>query len=155
MRAVAQPSPHLAAAERLSRAPFYNAVLRTTCASTMFDGGHAVNALPQRARVNVNCRMLPFESPDSVEATIRRVLADPLITVTRATPASLSPPSPLAGEFARAVEAATAASWPGVPVIPYMEPGGTDGKFFRNAKWAFARWRWKSAQVKSGRFWAR
>lgn len=133
MRAVAQPRLHLAAAERLSRAPFYNAVLRTTCVTTMFDGGHAVNALPQRARVNVNCRMLPFESPDSVEATIRRVLADPLITVTRATSARLSPQSPLAGEFLRAVEAATAASWPGVPVIPYMEPGGTDGIFFRNA----------------------
>ena len=133
MRAVAQPRPNRAAAERLSQAPFYNAVLRTTCVTTTFDGGHAPNALPQRARANVNCRMLPFESPDSVEATIRRIVADPLITVTRVGEAVLSPPSPLAGEFARAAEAAAAASWPGVPVIPYMEPGGTDGKFFRNA----------------------
>ena len=133
MRALAQPRPNRSAAERLSRAPFYNAVLRTTCVTTTFEGGHAPNALPQRARVNVNCRMLPFESPDSVEATIRRIVADPLITVTRASQAVVSPPSPLTGEFARAVEAATAVSWPGVPVVPYMEPGGTDGKFFLNA----------------------
>ena len=101
-------------------------------------GGHSSqpvpeNALPQRARANLNCRMLPFESPDSVEATIRRVVADRLVTVTIAHRALLSPPSPLGGEFASAVEAATAESWPGVPVIPHMEPGGTDGKFFRNA----------------------
>ena len=133
MRAVARPSPDLAAAERLSRTPLYNAVLRTTCVTTMFEGGHAPNALPQRARATVNCRMLPFESPDSVEATIRRVVADRMVTVSELHKPLLSPPSPLAGEFATAVEAATAESWPGVPVIPYMEPGGTDGKFFRNA----------------------
>ena len=123
------PTPFQASA----RAPFYNAVLRTTCVTTTFEGGHAANALPQRARANVNCRMLPFESADSVEATIRRVLADRLVTVTRLHEPLVSPPSPLTGEFASAVEAVTAAMWPGVPVIPYMEPGGTDGKFFRNA----------------------
>ena len=133
MRAVARPVPDRAAAERLSKAPFLNAVLRTTCTTTMFDGGHAPNALPQRARVNVNCRMLPFESADTVQATIRRVLADSLITVTLVGNALVSPPSPITGELVRAAEAVTAAMWPGVPVIPYMEPGGTDGKFFRNA----------------------
>ena len=133
MRAVSRKSPDRAAAERLSRAPFHNAVLRTTCVTTTFEGGHAPNALPQRARANVNCRMLPFESADSVEATIRRVLADRLVTVTRLHEPLVSPPSPLMGEFASAVEAVTATMWPGVPVIPYMEPGGTDGKFFRNA----------------------
>ena len=77
--------------------------------------------------------MLPFESADSVKARIRRVLAGRLVTVTRVREPLVSPPSPLTGEFAHAVEAVTAAIWPGVPVIPYMEPGGTDGKFFRNA----------------------
>lgn len=64
----------------------------------------------------MNCRMLPSESPDSVEATIRRIVADPLITVTRAHAALVSPLSPLTGEFASAVEAVTAAMWPVVPV---------------------------------------
>ncbi len=133
MRAVARETPDPDAAERLSKSAFYNATLRTTCVTTTFEGGHAVNALPQRARVNVNCRMLPFESPDSVEATLRRVLADPLIVLTRATAARLSPPSPLSGELLRAAEAVTASMWPGVPVVPYLETGGTDGLYFRNA----------------------
>ena len=133
MRAVAAESPDLAAAERLSGSAFNNAMLRTTCVATTFEGGHAVNALPQRARVNVNCRMLPFESPDTVEATIRRVLADPLIVVKRSTEARLSPPSPLSGEFTRAAEKVTSELWHGVPVIPYMETGATDGLYFRNA----------------------
>ena len=60
--------------------------------------------------------MLPSESPDSVEATIRRIVADPLITVARAHAALVSPLSPLTGEFASAVEAVTAAMWPVVPV---------------------------------------
>lgn len=133
MRAVSGASPDAAAAERLSKSAFFNAMLRTTCVATMFDGGHAVNALPQRARVNVNCRMLPFESPDTVEAAIRRVVADTLIRVTRSSEARLSPPSPLSGEFTKAAEAVTSAMWPGVPVIPYMETGATDGLYFRNA----------------------
>ena len=132
MRAMASESPDPAAAERLARSAFYNAMLRTTCVTTMFDGGHAVNALPQRARVNVNCRMLPFESPDTVEATIRRIIADSLIVIKRSSEARLSPPSPLSGEFTRAAEKVTAEMWPGVPVIPYMETGATDGLYFRN-----------------------
>ena len=133
MGAVAGAAPDPDAAERLSRSAFYNAIIRTTCVATTFEGGHAVNALPQRARVNVNCRMLPFESPDSVEATIRRVLADSLMVVKRSSEPRLSPPSSLSGEFTRAAEAVTRAMWPGVPVIPYMETGATDGLFFRNA----------------------
>ena len=133
MRTVVSGKPDRAAADRLARSPFYNAMLRTTCVATTIEGGHAVNALPQRARVNVNCRMLPFESPDSVEATIRRVIADPQIKLTRTSTAKLSPPSPLSGEFTQAVEKVTSEMWPGVPVIPYMETGATDGLSFRNA----------------------
>ena len=133
MRAVVAGTADPAAADRLARSPFYNAMLRTTCVATTIEGGHAVNALPQRTRVNVNCRMLPFESPDSIEATIRRVLDDAQIKVTRTSEARLSPPSPLSGEFTQAAEKVTTEMWPGVPVVPYMETGATDGLFFRNA----------------------
>ena len=66
-----------AAARRLAnRSPFYNALLRTTCVATLIEGGHAVNALPQRAVATINCRILPGVDPASVEQTIRRVVAD-------------------------------------------------------------------------------
>lgn len=122
-----------AAATRLSTSPFYNALLRTTCVATTIEGGHAVNALPQRARANVNCRMLPFESPDSVEATVTRVVADTGVTVTRVTKPRLSPPSPLDRELFATIERVSASMWPDAVVVPYMETGGTDGIYLRNA----------------------
>jgi hypothetical protein len=60
-----------AAARRLAASsPFYNAMMRTTCVATILQGGHAVNALPQRATANVNCRMLPEYTPEEVLATL-------------------------------------------------------------------------------------
>jgi len=131
--AAARVPPDAAAIARLSASPFYNAQLRTTCVATMLDGGHAENALPQRARATVNCRMLPDEVPAEVEATIRRVLADDRIQVSVISAAEPGPASPLAPEVMEVVSRTTAALWPGVPVLPVMETGATDGKFLRAA----------------------
>ena len=105
--------------------------------TTTFEGGHAANALPQRARANVNCRMWPFESADSVEATIRRVLADGLVTVTRMHEPLVNPPSPLTGEFASAVEAVTKANvtMRSTAVVASRMPyGGAAARCFRRAR---------------------
>ena len=63
------------------RSPYYNAMMRTTCVATLLEGGHATNALPQMARANVNCRILPGVSPASVKDKLVEVLADPKIAV--------------------------------------------------------------------------
>src|SRR6185436_3386846 len=76
MRTIARNPNDSATAARLSVSPFYNAQLRTTCTPTMVEAGHAPNALPQRARAIVNCRILPGESSDDVKATLTRVVAD-------------------------------------------------------------------------------
>ncbi|NBW87736.1 MAG: hypothetical protein EBR23_13160, partial [Planctomycetia bacterium] len=62
MQAVLREPPDAAALARLSSRPMFNALLRTTCVATMLDAGHATNALPQRARAVVNCRILPGEA---------------------------------------------------------------------------------------------
>jgi len=133
MRAVASDSPDPGAIARLSAIPAYNAQLRTTCVATMLQGGHAVNALPQLARANVNCRILPGEPVDEVKSTLVRALADDKIDVTPVGTAVLSPPSALTPQVLGAVQAVTAQLWPGVPVIPIMSSGGTDGSHLRNA----------------------
>jgi acetylornithine deacetylase/succinyl-diaminopimelate desuccinylase-like protein len=133
MKAAARVPPDAAAVARLSASAFYNAQLRTTCVVTQIDGGHAENALPQRARATVNCRMLPDEVPAEVEETIRRVLADQQIRVSVLTPAVPGPASPLTPAVMQVVEKVTAELWPGVPVAPVMETGATDGKFLRSA----------------------
>lgn len=122
------------AAARLARvSPFYNAQLRTTCVATMIEGGHAVNALPQRVTATVNCRILPDIDPKEVERTIRAVVADTAVVVSRADTARPSPPSPMPAQVERAIRDVTASLWGPLPIIPVMETGATDGLFLRNA----------------------
>jgi acetylornithine deacetylase/succinyl-diaminopimelate desuccinylase-like protein len=133
MRAVSKNPLDRAALSRLSRSTHDNALLRTTCVATRLEGGHADNALPQLARAVVNCRILPGESPSEVRSTLIRVLADSKISVTAMEDAVASAPSPLRPEVMSAVERATNLMWPGVPVIPVMSTGATDGLYLRNA----------------------
>ncbi len=133
MRAVADDPSDSAAAARLSASPFTNALLRTTCVATRLEAGHADNALPQRASATVNCRILPGGSPDEVEAVVREVLADEGITITRVNTPTASPPSPLTPAVLELIERITAEMWPGVPVVPEMSTGATDGLYVRNA----------------------
>jgi acetylornithine deacetylase/succinyl-diaminopimelate desuccinylase-like protein len=133
MRAVAEGRADASAIERLSAKPGYNAQLRTTCVATLVEAGHAANALPQTARATVNCRVLPGEPIVEVESTLRRVLADEQISVTRSGTPTPGPPSPLRTDIMQTIEELTAQFWPGIPVIPSMVTGATDGRFLRNA----------------------
>src|SRR5258706_6475310 len=106
--------------------------MRTTCVATRIDGGHATNALPQTARANVNCRVLPGESIDGVRDEIAKAIANPNISVTRTSDPVPSPPSPLRPDVVQAIEKLTAEGWPGIPVVPSMSTGATDSRFVRN-----------------------
>ena len=133
MAAVVKDQSDKDAAAGLSRSPYYNALLRTTCVATQLQAGHAENALPQTASVTVNCRVLPGESIDGVEQTLRRVLDDPAIQLTRVGIARPSEPSPLTPELLATVERITEEMWNGVKVLPTMVTGATDGLYLRNA----------------------
>jgi acetylornithine deacetylase/succinyl-diaminopimelate desuccinylase-like protein len=132
-KAVAHGEPDAAAAARLAAVPLYNAMLRTTCVATMAEAGHAPNALPQRATANVNCRILPGEDPQAVQQALVRVIGNSKISVTPVAEAKPSPPSPLTPEIMQTITRVTEEMWPGVPVIPFMSTGATDGLYFRQA----------------------
>jgi acetylornithine deacetylase/succinyl-diaminopimelate desuccinylase-like protein len=133
LHAAAATPPDPRAIARLSRDPWYNAQMRTTCVATMLAGGHAPNALPQTARANVNCRRLPGVSAESVMAVLRQVIRDTSVVITVANASPQSPPSPLRADVEGAVRAASAAIKADLPIVPVMETGATDGLFFRNA----------------------
>jgi acetylornithine deacetylase/succinyl-diaminopimelate desuccinylase-like protein len=134
MRAVAAPNPsRQAIAQLASSSPYYNALMRTTCVATRLEGGHANNALPQLAAANVNCRILPGESPAAVKSRLESVLADPKISVSFVDSAKPSTPSPLTPAVMGPIESMTKALWPGVVVVPVMSTGATDGLYLRNA----------------------
>jgi acetylornithine deacetylase/succinyl-diaminopimelate desuccinylase-like protein len=135
MRAVARETPDLAAAARLSALlPYYNSMMRTTCVATRLLGGHAQNALPQLATANVNCRILPGESPVAVKDQLTEVLADPAIKVEFVDEAHPSKPSPLRPEVMGVIESLTKEMYPGVVVVPVMSTGATDGLYMRNGE---------------------
>ena len=131
MLAVAQTPPDPAALERLSREVETNILLRTTCTATEIEGGHAQNALPQRARATLQCRIIPGESQDSVRDTLTRVLEDPTIKISVLKAATPSPESPLSAGLISSVEKVAHESWPEVVVLPQMSAGATDSKYTR------------------------
>jgi acetylornithine deacetylase/succinyl-diaminopimelate desuccinylase-like protein len=129
----AQPLDTAAANRLAASSPYYNSMLRTTCVATMLSGGHAQNALPQSARANVNCRMLPDDTPQHVLETLQVAVADPQVSVTCAYASTAGPRSPLRKDVLDAVERVAGAMWPGVVVTPIMSTGATDGKYLRAA----------------------
>jgi len=132
MRALAAGRADAAAIARLTADPINNSMMRTTCVATVAAAGHAPNALPQRAKANINCRLLPDDAPEAVVATLRRAIADPAVSVTPVGNLKPVPPTQALHPGAMAaIGAAAEAVWPGVPLVPLMEPGGTDGVFFR------------------------
>ena len=133
LRGITRQPPDPAAVEYLSGFPGFNARMRTTCVATMLDGGHAENALPQRARATVNCRVLPGEPVEEVQRTLEAVVNNQQVTITPINDANQSPPSPLTPPILDAIESITDDMWPGVSVIPTMSTGATDGLYLRNA----------------------
>lgn len=136
MAAVARNPDDQAARARLDADDTYRAQLRTTCVATMAEAGHAPNALPQLARATVNCRILPGETPDEVRAALVRAIGDSAVAVTAITSAHAGRPSPMVPldpVVLATIERHTEAMWPGVPVVPFMSTGATDGLFFRAA----------------------
>ena len=133
MIAMAQSKLDPAAIRRLEASIFYNAMLHTTCVATMIDGGHAENALPQRAHAMIQCRMLPDDTQASVEATLKNTLADPAISISVITPAAPGPESVPTPAFIHKVEAVVESMWPNVPVVPDMDAGASDSKYTRGA----------------------
>ena len=133
MRRVLADPTDMEAVAHLAREPGYNSRLRTSCVATLLEGGHAPNALPQRATANVNCRILPDEEPADVLARLRAAAGDAEVTVTMDGTARNSPASPLTPEILGTIEDLTEETWPGVPVVPIMSTGATDALYLRNA----------------------
>jgi acetylornithine deacetylase/succinyl-diaminopimelate desuccinylase-like protein len=129
--AAAQPDP--AAAERMSQNVRLNALLRTTCVATLVSGGHAENALPQRARATIQCRMMPGDTEAGVQAALLGTLHDPAIKVTLDAAPIVSPESPPTPRIMDQFAALVHSMWPGVPVIPTMATGFSDDRRTRNA----------------------
>jgi acetylornithine deacetylase/succinyl-diaminopimelate desuccinylase-like protein len=143
MKAMLKNPPDAEAVARLSQDPIDNSTTHTTCVATRFNAGHANNALPQRAEATVNCRIEPGHSGEEVRQVLIQVLADPKITVRyidnfrnvsdTAPDRKSLPPPPLRRDVFGPLEKITSEMWPGIPVIPEMATGASDGVYTMGA----------------------
>lgn len=133
MAGIVLSTPATGAEARLSENAYYNALLHTTCVATMLDAGHAENALPQTAKALVNCRILPGQDPEKIKEKLIEIFDNKDISVTPVNQASQSQPTSLNPVVIDPIEVITEQMWPGVPVIPTMSTGATDGYRTRNA----------------------
>ena len=134
MLAVVKNPEDSAAVALLDKNTDWHAMLRTTCVATMLSAGHATNALPQRARANINCRIFPGVARDSIQAQLVKLVEDPAIAVTiPEVRGPIANPAPLTPQILKPIEKVADEMWPGVPLIPTLEPGATDAQFLNPA----------------------
>ncbi len=139
MQLILENPPDLAAVARLSQDPVAIPTLHTTCVATRLAAGHANNALPQTAQAIVNCRILPGHSAEEVRQKLVELVADPKITVQymgalggvtdHAAQSEPRASPPLRPDVIAPLEKVTEEMWPGVPVIPDMATGASDGVY--------------------------
>ena len=132
MRKFAENPKDKKAIKELSSHPEYVGQLRTTCVATMLDGGHALNALPQRAEMNVNCRIFPGVDPADVQAKLVELIDNPEATVELRDPVNYSDASPLRDDVVGAVRKALDRRYPDVAIVPEMSAGASDSLHFRS-----------------------
>ena len=117
----------------LSANPATVGKIGTTCVVTMINGGHGLNALPQRATANINCRIFPGHKPAEIMAELQQAAADPAISFKDVTEGSISTDaSPMRSDFVSAVKKALSGPYPGVPIFPAMSSGASDSMWFRH-----------------------
>ena len=130
MVALSKNSSDKAAEAIVSKDRSYHSMLCTTCVATLLEGGHANNALPQRAVANVNCRIFPGETVEMTQAALVAAIGDTDVKVTAVPPIRpLAVPPPLDAKIIGPAETLVAKYFPGVPLIPSMSTGATDGIF--------------------------
>ncbi|MBS0379392.1 MAG: M20/M25/M40 family metallo-hydrolase [Proteobacteria bacterium] len=134
MERVAADPTDAAAVALLDQDKNLHAMLRTTCVATMLSGGHATNALPQRARANINCRIMPGVSREAIKQRLAEVIHDPQVAITiPEVRGPLAQPSPLTAQILKPIETVAHELWPGVPIVPALEPGASDAQFLNPA----------------------
>lgn len=117
---------------KLSKSDNTNALLRTTMASTVIEGGIKENVLPQNAKALVNFRILPGESIDSVTERVRKTINDEQIKI-KAVSNSWNPSeiSDIESEVYKSIGRAARATFPNVIITPYLVVGSTDSRYYQ------------------------
>jgi acetylornithine deacetylase/succinyl-diaminopimelate desuccinylase-like protein len=107
---------------------YLNALIHTTCVTTMLQASPRANVLPTTAEAMVNCRILPDETPEQVHATLERTIGDPAVAVTpEPRTGGVAPLTEIDAAVMDAVRNA-ATRWSGAAVYSTMLIGSSDSR---------------------------
>ncbi len=115
----------------VSRDKAFHSTLRTTCVATLLNAGHAENALPQRATANVNCRIFPGETVEQTRDRLQALAGDKVKVTLNPPVRPLAVPPPLDPKIIDPAKRLAAKYFPGMPLVPLMSTGATDGIFLQ------------------------
>ncbi len=134
MVALAANPGDVAAEATVSADRIFNALLRTTCVATLIEGGHALNALPQTVRANVNCRMFPGRTAEDTQTALAAAIGNPAIRIEPIVHGKpIAQPPPLDPKIIGPMEQLNAKHFPGIPLVPAISTGATDGLYLAAA----------------------
>lgn len=109
-----------------------NFLLRDTISLTMLGGSEQTNVIPPDAWANLDVRLLPGEDPKEFLATIRKVVADPDVTVEpQQSEFRVANYSPTNTTLFEAVRKVSQQYFPGAPVVPKITSGYTENQRYR------------------------
>jgi acetylornithine deacetylase/succinyl-diaminopimelate desuccinylase-like protein len=133
MLAVAKQPIDQAAAARLAKNPSFNNMLSSTCVATQLSGGHAENALPQRARAIIQCRIFPADTIEGVRKLVQQALGDPAIKVTLTNRVVSGRETTPSSQVIRTIENTVRGMWGNVMVMQVMSAGASDSLYTSGA----------------------
>ncbi|HXZ27584.1 MAG TPA: M20/M25/M40 family metallo-hydrolase [Terriglobales bacterium] len=109
-----------------------NYLLRNTLSLTMLGGSQQTNVIPGEAWANLDVRLLPGEDPQRFLEGIRRVVADPQVTVEPLSSTFLAANSSSTDtELFRVIRKVAASYFPGAPVTPRLTSGYDENQRYR------------------------
>ncbi len=113
--------------------PPLDAMLRTTTAVTIVNGGVKENVLPSRASALVNFRILPGDTIENVAEHVRRTIADDRVVLTvgvRSIPRNPTIESPVDDPSYARLATTVEEIFPDVAPLPFLVLGGTDARHY-------------------------
>jgi len=110
-----------------------NAMIRTTIAPTMLEGGVNDNVLPTNVSATINFRIIPGQTSETIIEYLNKTIDDERVKVSRINASFSSEPSKISSSSSfgfNALQKTTKEIFPQSVVAPSLVITGTDSRFY-------------------------
>lgn len=110
--------------------PDTRALLTTTFAFTVLNGGNQTNIIPNHVEANINVRIAPFNTIEEVINHIKKVINDDDIVITYSDANKMYPECDFNQKGYEIIKDTTIETYPNTVVAPFIMLGGTDARHY-------------------------